>query len=783
MTAHDPLELALSSLQAGDLHEAERLCHEALTRAPNDVNACFILGTTCQAANRLKEARDWYVRTIELAADFPEAHNNLGVVLEGLGRLPDSLAAYLKAVEINPNYVEALNNLGGLLTQLGRPDEGIAHCQKATGLQPTFAQGHNNLGLALAAQKKWHLAVACFRTAIRIMPSYSQAHNNLGNVLARIGTIAEAETAYRAAISLNPLYAEAFNNLALLYRRQSQFQEALVHYERALALRPDYPEALNNLGELHERQGRLERAEELYRTVLRHKPDYASAWNNLGIVLRASGRVAESVAACERAVLLKPTFAEAFSNLGVSLLRRGALDEAVRNLERAVELKPQFADAHGNLGNAYRDQGRQDEAIQAYERAVALKPVDAALHSNLIYALHFHPNLTPEQIFNAHRRWAERHEIPVLEKSRRERPSRSLQRCRIGYVSADFRDHVMGFYIEPVLAAHDRDQFELYCYSSVTRPDAATHRMRQLADHWRDLVGLSDDEAADRIRNDGIDLLIDLSGHTAGNRLLVFARRPAWVQATHFGYWHSTGMASLDYRLCDAHASPPGMMEHLHTENLARLPEIGWCFVPPELAMQPAPPAARTGRITFGSFNNLAKITPELIAVWSRILLAVRGSRLLLLSGADGRLIDLFNRNGVHPNRLHFEPRKGRTDYLQSYAGIDICLDTYPFTGCNTTADALWMGVPVVTMAGRTPVTRQSTALLMHLGLGEWIATDYEDYVARVIRLAETLGIHVRRYLRERMRASTFTNPRRFVLQLEQVYREILQAGPRKLEG
>jgi predicted O-linked N-acetylglucosamine transferase (SPINDLY family) len=345
---------------------------------------------------------------------------------------------------------------------------------------------------------------------------------------------------------------------------------------------------------------------------------------------------------------------------------------------------------------------------------------------------------------------------------------------RIGYVSPDFRQHVMGFFMEGVLACHGREQFEIVCYSDVAKPDELTRRL--VADHWRSIAGQSDSQVADLIRQDRIDILVDLAGHTAGNRLRVLARKPAPIQVTHFGYMHTSGLATVDYRLTDAWCDPPEMTERYHTEKLLRLPNISWCYRPPPCPEIGELPALRHGGITFGSLNNLAKVSPEAIEAWARILHGVADSRLLILAGAgeggDERLRQLFGRHGIGTERLMLVGRRSRADYFALYKDVDIALDSFSYTGCNTTMDVLWMGVPVVTLAGRNAMGRQGVAILQCVGLPELIADTLERYVATAIERAGDLSAlaKLRAGLRQRLRDSPLTDAARFTRGLEQAY-------------
>ena len=409
-------------------------------------------------------------------------------------------------------------------------------------------------------------------------PICAEAYNNLGNALREQGQLAEAVAQYQEALRLKPDYAEAHNNLGNALREQGQLAAAVAQYQEALRLKPDYAEAHNNLGNALKEQGQLAEAVAQYQEAIRLKPDYAEAHNNLGNALREQGQLAEAVAQYQEALRLKPDYAEAHNNLGIALKEQGQLAAAVAQYQEALRLKPDYAEAHSNLGVALKEQGQLAEALAQYQEALRLKPDYAEAHSNMLFCLTHDPHAAPSRIFAEHCRWATLHAtVPVLTHDNDPSPHRRL---RLGYVSPDFRQHAVARFIEPVLAAHDHEQFQVFCYANNVRRDAVTQRLQQHADTWCSIVGWSDQQVAERIRQDTIDILVDLAGHTANNRLLVFARKPAPVQVTYIGYPNTTGLTTMDYRLTDAVMDPPGEAV-LNTEELVRLPRGVCCFAPP----------------------------------------------------------------------------------------------------------------------------------------------------------------------------------------------------------
>lgn len=606
----------------------------------------------------------------------------------------------------------------------------------------------------------------------------------LGNAMVAQGRIQEAVACYERALVLRPDFAEACNGLGNVLWAQGRRDEAVACYERAITLRPDYAPAHNNLGlALAARGGAgdADRAAACYARALAIKPDFSEAHFGLGNVLRKQGRMDEAVASFERALNFRPADADAHCNLGEVLCALGKMARAARHCEQSLALRPDDALAHNNLGNALTGQGRIERALVHYERALVFKPDFAEAHSNMLLALNYASDHDPVGVRDAHLDYAAQREAPLAGSRLTPADDRtSNRRLRIGYLSSDFRRHSVAYFIEPVLAHHDRNHFDVFCYFNHHQADDLTQRLKRYASHWCDIHQLSDELVARQIRTDQIDILVDLNGHTALNRLLVFARKPACVQVTWLGYPNTTGLSSMDYRLTDRFADPVGMTEHLHSEKLVRLPECFSCYQPPPDAPEvSALPALARGYVNFGSFNNLAKINPQVIAVWARILQAVSDSRLTLKNVNLGEepvqrsIRDAFARLGIASSRLELlGPDPSPVAHLDRYGGIDIGLDPFPYNGATTTCEALWMGVPVVTLSGTTHAGRVGVSQLSNLGLTELIAATPEEYVAIAVRLAGNLeGLSsLRAQLRMHFAASPLTNAQRFAANLERAY-------------
>jgi predicted O-linked N-acetylglucosamine transferase (SPINDLY family) len=601
----------------------------------------------------------------------------------------------------------------------------------------------------------------------------------LGEVYHALGQPEDAADCYRRALALRPDDATAHTNLGAALMALGRLGEAAACFEQALRLRPKSVEAASNLGLTLLNQGKAEEAAARFRQALCLRPDLAEVHNNLGLALLNLGKGDEALACFRQAVQLRPNLADAHNNLGLTLAAQGQPDEALACYERAVRQDATHCGALTNLGNAYKDQGRLGEAVACYRKALEGRPDDARLHSNLLLALNYQPGADPLDILREARCYAERHAAP-LTAAAAPHPVRPLagRRLRVGYVSPDFRDHPVAYFLEPILAAHDHQRFEIVCYADVPQPDAVTRRLQGYADQWRSLVGLSDEQAAEVIRRDGIDVLADLAGHTGGNRLLAFARRPAPVQASYLGYLGTTGLPAIDYYISDAHADPPGLTEAHYQERVVRLPECGMCYQPgPAPDVNPEVPARQSGLVTFACLNTLAKVSDEVLALWAQVLAAVPGSRLVLPAGAgrhtEGWVRATLGRHGVSPERVPLLDRAAnRFEYLKRYHDVDLCLDPFPYNGVTTTCDALWMGVPVLTLAGRTCVARQGVRFLRNVGLDALIAETSAEYVRLAAELAEDLArlADLRRGLRERMRDSPLMGASRFTRHLEAAY-------------
>jgi predicted O-linked N-acetylglucosamine transferase (SPINDLY family) len=667
----------------------------------------------------------------------------LAVQQHQAGLLAQVEQIYWAILQADPQQVDALRLLGVIAYQRGQYEQAITSLCQALQLKPDSAMTYNSLGVVSQAQGKYVEAGDYFQQALRWKPNYAEAHNNLGLILQLQGKSVEAEACY----------------------------------QQALRLQPDYPEAHFNLGNLLKDQGRLDEARERFQQALRLKANYAEAHNQLGLVFNMQGKLAEAHGCYQKALRLRPDYAEAHLNQGNVLQSLGQLDEAIACYEEALRCKPDYAAAYNNLG-VLKDQGRLEEALSCYRQALQLQPHLAQTHSNLVYTLHFCADTDGATLYEEHRRWDHLHAEPLASLIQPLANDRAPdRRLRIGYVSPDFREHPVARFLLPLLKAHDHTHFDIFCYSSLAVPDGITEQCRKYADGWREVFSLADEQLAQLIRKDHIDILVDLSMHMANNRLLVFARKPAPVQVTYLAYCSTTGLRTMDYRLTDPFLDPPDRDERYYTERSIRLPQTYWCYQPPDDSPSVSPlPAWQSGGVTFGCLNNFCKVTAPTLAAWSQLLQVLPQAR-LLLHAQDGshrdRVRSYFANQGIAADRVSFVGRVPLTEYMRLYQEVDVALDPFPYGGGTTTCDALWMGVPVISWAGSTAVSRSGLSILSNVGLAELVAFDGEQYVQRALELAQDLPrlSVLRASLRQRMQNSPLMDAPRFARNVEAAYR------------
>ncbi len=743
----DLLALGLGYHKAGRIPEAIDLYTEVLQLDRDQPYALHLLGEIAHRAGRNERAVELIERAVTLMPELAEAHNNLGTAYQALGRLGEAEASYRRAIELKPSLLIARSNLGAVLKAQGNVEEARRQVERVLTLDPRAAEACVTLGDILREERDYAAAEDCYRIATEQRPDNAAAWNNLGIMLMAQRRNEEARDVFERAVALDSHSAEAHNNLGNALRELGKFKEAVAWYEKALAIRPLYPQALSNMG----------------------------------AALAARFMFQEALPFLRKAVECDPGFIDALLNLGACLRNLDRLSEALECFDRALELEPENPRCHNYRGLTLIETGVIEDGLAQCRKAFRLDPNYMRAQSNYLFGLNYRAEITGAEMLAEHRAF----EIPS-----RQPPARSFanrtdpeRRLRVAYISPDFKRHSCAFFIEPLLAAHDKADFEVFCYSDVPLPDPVTLRIKQHADHWRDINKLPDAELADAVRADEIDIAIELAGHTGQHRLNAFATRIAPIQISWLGYPCTTGLSAIGFRLTDAIADPPGMTDAHYTETLVRLPQTFLCYRPHDDAPEAGPLPALTGNpFTFGSFNNLPKINDRVIGIWARILSEAPGTRLLLKSRslADeptcARIRAAFETHGIGASRLELVAWIGNpADHLRLYDRIDLALDPFPYNGTTTTCEAMWMGVPVLTLAGERHAARVGASLLTQVGLQQFVTNSVEAYVDRAVALVRQLGelAAVRRDLRGNMAASPLCDGAAFARDVEHAYRAL----------
>jgi protein O-GlcNAc transferase len=591
------------------------------------------------------------------------------------------------------------------------------------------------------------------------------------------GDLPAAVRICRQIVQEQPAHAQAIHLLGLLCHRMDHSEEAVTLLRQSVEIRPDDTEFLCNLAAILGSKGRLEESLQTFDHAIELQPAHARLHGNRGATLERMGRLSEARDAYRRALSLtgEADSCSTHTNLASVLKKLADYDGAEQHYRQALRIEPTYALAWHNLAWLCHEEARHSEAIDAMKHSVTLRPLDAALHSDLLYCLHYDPQVDRASMFKHHQDWAKAHEpvevsLPPFLNDRAQG-----RRLRVGYVSPHFRHHAIATFFEPLLSGHDRRHFEVFLYSFTQPHDDCTQRLRQACGHWRDLNGFSDAKAAEQIRADRIDILVDLTGHTGENRLLLFAHRPAPVQVAYLGYPDTTGLNAMDYRLTDNHLDPPENSERFHSEALVHLAGPIGCYLPNPTAPQiTETPALKCGYITFGCLNNPAKLNTTVFSLWCKLLQAVPHSKLLLrYTGRPTILQQVLADSGIDSSRIEWLRKLPNEEaYLKTFNRIDIALDPFPYNGHTTSCDGFWMGVPLVTLAGDRYVSRMGVSLLYALGLPELIAHSEEEFIRVTAALAQDLPRlnNLRQSLRPLMQSSALTDGKTVANEVEAAY-------------
>jgi len=699
-----------------------------------------------------------------------------------MGRLDEAEHLYKRLHKQAPDNPDVLHLLGYVAHQKGDSQRAVTLIRKSLVRQPEGIEALNNLGLALCALGKLDEAEESFRKAITLNPDVADLHNNLGTVLQEQENLQDAESSVRRALELKSNSAESWSNLSGILHDKKHYKDAIDACLKAVELNPSLPGAHNNMGLVFMALGELKKAEKHFNRAIRLKPDHAEAFNNLASLFSRSSRLDDAEACVRRALEFRPDYAVACAKLGDILNQKGMLGEAEAAARRAIEMNPKYSDGHNVLGMALVAQGKGEEAAAAFRKAIACMAKTIYAHSNLILTLHYLPGVTQESIYEETRRWNAEHGASQAEFMR---PHNNIpnpeRRLKIGYVSADLKQHPVGFFFLPVIQNVNRKQFEVFCYANMVREDNVTKKIRALADHWRDISLISDEEASQTIRDDKIDILIEITGHAGNHRMVMFARKPAPIQVLSGGYYCTSGLDAMDYILSDATETPEGEGQWF-SETVVRMPHGYICYAPPDYAPDVnSLPALEKGYVTFGCCNNLAKINDQVIRLWADILNAVLNSRLSLRANTlDDKATaqhvhDRFQKLGIAPERVALAGKAPHKAFLAHYHEIDIALDPFPYTGGLTTCEALWMGVPVISIMGQTFPGRHSASHLRNVGLNDWVVETAGEYLALAEKHShdtKKLAI-LRATLRDQVAKSPLCNGELYTRNLEAIYRRM----------
>jgi predicted O-linked N-acetylglucosamine transferase (SPINDLY family) len=768
---------------AGLLAEARAGSRALLEREPENAEALHVLGLISYRDGRFTDAIAFLRQSLtinEQAASW----SNLGAALRADGRSADAESAYRKALSMEPGLEGALRNLGNLLLAADRVAEAEAVLTDALQHYPQLVDLRRRLAGILQKLARHGAAAECWRLVVAEEPDDGDAALNLARCLYASGDCVGSEAVLRHRIAQQGDDAAALICLGVVLGIQGQLEEAEQAFVRGLAIAPAVATAWVSRSDVLRRLGRLEAAEMAARQALTIDPGLAEAAVNLGNALDGQHRHTEAEAAFDLALSLRPDCAEAFNGRGIVRLRRGAPVSAEADFRNLLRLRPDLPIVSSNLGISLLDQGQPVAAREAMRQACAQCPDITAAWRNLLFCLNYQPDLSAEEIFAEYRSWGEKQPPPSGLRARAIEVAD--RRLRIGYVSPDFRAQSARFFIKPLLAAHDRKKVEVYCYAELPHSDAMTGELQALADHWRLTVELNDEKLAQLIRSDQIDVLVDMGGYSTHSRITVFARKPAPVQIEYLlGHGATSGLLTMDGFLADARLVPTHY-DHLFTERVLRLERIPLAYeAPPTLPAVGPQPAQNRGYITFGHFGRTARIHDGVVAAWARILCGVPGSRLVLNSlpyseAALSKLfLDRFARRGIESHRIELICTQPQERTFLAYNDIDIALDPFPHNAGTTTIEALWMGVPVVSLMGRPPVGRFGASILHAVGLDEWSKPDLDAYVACATEAASDLGrlARLRASLRDRCLASPLNDATGLAREIEAICRHLSDAS------
>ena len=733
---HQMLSKAFQSFQNRNFHEAEDLFIHVLKCQPKNFNALHILGVIKGINNLHTDALEYFYKALEVDPNNSQLHLNIAKAFFSLNENQKAAEHYISSLELNPIQPEAWLDYGKTLLILGKIKDALHTIEKAIYYNHNYTEAWFIRGVLLSDLKSYQESLISFNKALEIDPISSKAWYNRGNTLLDLNRLDQALASYNKAISINPSYAEAWANRGIIFDELKNYEQSLASYDKAISI----------------------------------MPEFAEAWVNRGNTLQELENYEQSLASYDKAISINPELAEAWANRGNILHILRQYDESLACYEKAISINSEYAEAWSDRGNLLSDMGLGVLAEASHRNAISCNPNYLYAYSNLLFILNYRESQNPNAALseaNIYGSIVSKMSMPKFNNWNFEFQSKKL---KIGFVSADLRNHPVGYFIEGLIECLDASQFELYAFPSASFKDELTDRIRPFFTDWTPIYGVSDLNAATLIYDKKIHVLIDLSGHTANNRLPVFSYRPSPVQVSYLGYFATTGLPEMDYFLGDIHMFPDSDAMYF-TENVWKLPETWLCLKPPNFQLPISVlPAQSNGFVTFGSFSNLSKMNDRVVATWASVLNKMPSSKLLIKSKqlGDAAYIEVikkrFENCGVNNERLILEGSDSREAYLKAYNRVDLVLDTFPYPGGTTSVDALWMGVPVLTINGDRFLSNLGKSIAINAGNSYWIAKDLGEYVQKAVEISSDLKRleEVRKTLRERVLKSPLFDCDRF---------------------
>ena len=774
----EPLQVVIELYAQGQLRQALSHANEMLERFPNSSILYNIIGVTYTGLMQLDTALDAYKQAVKVKPDYAEAYYNMGVTLKIIGNLQAAIESYEQAIKINPDYADAYNNMGLALQEKGDVDAALKSFKKALKFKPGYAEAYNNMGIILNSKGDLESAIQSYKKALNIKPIYPEAYNNMGIAFKSQGDLENAIKSFKQALKIKSDYAEAYVNMGNALQGNGELEAAIESFNQAIKIKPDYVEAYNNMGNTLQDKGDLEGAINCYNKALSIQPDYSAAHFNMGIALNGKNDPVAAINSYKQALKIQPDHADALNNMGVAQNSQGDPEAAIQSYKSAIKIQPDFVDAYFNMGIALQDKGHLKAALDSFTKGLKIKPDDQQYRSQKLYlqacicdwtgareeevfiselgttTQHINPftMLALEDAPDRHRLRSEiysNHTFKQMPLPLPPRPSQKPKRLRIGYFSADFKNHPVMYGLIEILERHNRKLFEIYAYSfGPDTDDEMRLRVINAVDVFDDVKNMSDQDISRLARQDSIDIAIDLTGFTQNGRTGIFAYLAAPIQVSMLGYPGTLGTSFINYVIVDQALIPPENQK-FYSENPIYLPQHICGLEVSIPLLEETPKRSELGLpvegFVFCAINNTYKITPAEFDIWMRLLHHVEGSVLWLLESnrwAKTNLIKEAEARGISSERLVFQPkmvkdRDSQQRYLSQFRQADLYLDTFIYGGGSTAANALWAGLPVLTLIGQGLTTRMAASYLNALGLFELITTTSKDYERLAFELSK----------------------------------------------